>query len=79
MSGLKVQSVLKIDGEEVDEVCEIELLRFYMGKKSGSVYMANPKGDVITRLDCSMSQGEGYVSHIKNMVTGESAYGEEGY
>lgn len=74
---MKIQSVLKIDGEEVEEVCEIELLRFYMAKNSDSVYIANPKGDVIARLDCDMSQATGYVSHIKNMVTNKTAHGSE--
>ena len=77
--GMKVESVLKIEGQEVEEICEIESLRFYESKGGDSVYIANPKGDVIARIDADCGQNQGYIGHIKDMVKNKTVHGSEGY
>lgn len=76
MTTKKVESVLKIDGQEVKEVGEIELLRFYLSNDHITLYIANPKGDVIASVDADSGQNMGYISEIKNMVTNETVHGE---
>lgn len=76
---VKVESVLKIEGQEVIEVAQIELLRFYECKGGDSVYIANPKGEIIARIDADCGQNQGFIGHIFDMTKGETVHGQRGF
>ena len=65
---MEVNSVLKINGEEVTETIEIDGMRFYESKGGSAVYIANKEGKVVAMVEADCGQNVGYIAEITDMT-----------